>query len=376
MPAIGLVVFACALIFTALTAPEAIAPSLSPPAVGSVSASTTAIAPPSTVPSASNGGLAEIAPPSARGSAPSTAVATPSSAAAAVTPPKIPLGSRPESDGLSYWGDCPAVIEGHTFRGLGPGVIAIRLENCSNVLIRDNDFIDVAEGVYVLGGSNVSVIGNRFQNIVGPSTRDGGIHGNFVMFNGVRSGLIANNEGRCGDTEDTISLYRSSHVIVASNYLEGAFDDSPDCLAWSSSSGTGINVNDGGGTGNIVRDNTLVNPHRVGIGVAGGADTLVENNVIYSARRQAPDTVFGIAVENYSAEPCTGITVRGNRILWTNSSGGASPIWANGDCRTASDRRSRRNDRTLDPASLLESFRASTGSKEAAGDTGIGLGGW
>jgi parallel beta-helix repeat protein len=372
MPAIGLVVFACALIFTALTPPAAIAPSVSPPAAGPA----TAFAPLPAVPSQSAGGLGEGAPASALSSAPSTAVTAPSTAAAAVEPPAIPLGSRPESGALHYWGDCPAVIEGHTFRGLGPGVVAIHLEQCSNVLIRDNDFIDVAEGIYVLGGGNVSVIGNRFQNIVGPSTRDGGIHGNFVMFNGVTAGLIANNEGRCGDTEDTISLYRSSHVIVASNYLEGTFVDAPDCLAWRSSSGTGINVNDGGGTGNVVRDNTLLDPHRVGIGVAGGTDTLIENNVVYSARRQAPDTVIGIAVENYSGAPCDGITVLGNRILWTNSDGGGAPIWTNGDCRTASDRRSRRNDRTLNPASLLDSFRASTGSAEPAAGADIGLGGW
>jgi parallel beta-helix repeat protein len=370
MPAIGLVVFACALLFTAFTPPAAMAPSVSPPA-----SDTASIAPPSVGPSASTGDPGELALPSASGSAPSPTTTAPRSAAAAVEPPAIPLGSRPESPALSYWGDCPAVIEGHTFRGLGPGVIAIQLENCSNVLIRNNDFIDVAEGVYVLGGSNISVIGNRYQNIVGPSTRDGGIHGNFVMFNAVAGGLIANNEGRCGDTEDTISLYRSSHVIVASNYLEGRFVDSPDCLAWRSSSGTGINVNDGGGTGNIVRDNTLVNAHRVGIGVAGGTNTLVEGNVVYSARRGAPATVTGIVVENYSPEPCTGITISGNRILWTNSTGGASPIWANGGCRTASDRRSRRNDRTLDPASLLDEYRDSTRPAEWAADPSLGQGG-
>src|SRR6185369_14047910 len=217
MPAIGLVVFACALLFTAFTPPAAIAPSVSPPAADTASIT----GPASAGPLASAGGRHEIPAPSTSGSPPSVAVAGPQPQAPTVEAPTIPLGSRPESGALHYWGDCPSVIEGHTFRGLGPGVVAIHLEQCSNVLIRNNDFIDVAEGIYVLGGSNISVIGNRFQNIVGPSTRDGGIHGNFVMFNSVLGGLIASNEGRCGDTEDTISLYRSSHVIVASNYLEG-----------------------------------------------------------------------------------------------------------------------------------------------------------
>jgi parallel beta-helix repeat protein len=375
MPAIGLVVFACALLFTALTPPDALAPTVLPRAAEQERA--TALA--SGDPGATERGLDSIAVTRTPGGAPTVMPAKPIASppnAAPIEAPVIPLGSRPGSGALSYWGDCPAVIEGHTFRGLGPGVIAIELQNCSNVLIRDNDFIDVAEGIYIRGGGNISVIGNRYQNIIGPSTRDGGIHGNFVMFNTVAGGLIANNEGRCGDTEDTISLYRSSHVIVASNYLEGRFVDSPECLAWRSSSGTGINVNDAGGTGNVVRDNTLVNPHRVGIGVAGGTDTLIEDNVIYSARRGTPNTVTGIVVENYSPEPCTGITLSGNRILWTNSTGGASPVWANGGCRTASDRRSRRNDRTISPASLRDAFRASTQSGQAPVDADIRLGGW
>ncbi|MEZ0241672.1 MAG: hypothetical protein ACAH65_12830, partial [Chloroflexota bacterium] len=191
-----------------------------------------------------------------------------------------------------------------------------------------------------------------------------------------RGGLIANNEGRCGDTEDTISLYRSSHVIVAANYLEGTFESSPDCLSWSSPSGTAINVNDGGGTGNVVRGNTLVNAHRIGIGVAGGTDTLVANNFVYSARREEPDTVIGIAVENYSSTPCEGIRVVDNRVRWTNSHGGAAPLWADGGCHTASDRRSQRNDRTLNPASLLAAFRASTGLGSATVDLDFGPGGW
>ena len=33
-------------------------------------------------------------------------------------------------------------------------------------------------------------------------------------------------------------------------------------------------------------------------------------------------------------------------------------------------------DRTLDPASLLDAFRASTGSAAPPGDADIGLGGW
>jgi parallel beta-helix repeat protein len=363
VPAIGLVVFACALFVAALTPPEVFAPS-------ALAAHPAAVTPTASV--------------ALSGDAPQRRVRTdatwrpPAIALTAVAQriaaPPMPLGARPDSGALSYWGACPAVIEGHTFRGLGPGVVAIHLEECSNVLIRDNDFIDVAEGIYVVRGSNISVIGNRFQNIVGPSARDGGIHGNFVMFNAVSGGLIARNEGRCGDTEDTISLYRSSHVIVAANYLEGTFEDAPGCLAWRSLSGTGINVNDGGGTGNIVRDNTLLNPHRVGIGVAGGTDTRVENNVVYSARRQGPDTAIGIAAENYSGEPCAGITIRGNRVRWTNSDGGAFPIWADGGCRTASDRLSRRNDDSLDPDTLFESFRASTGWAEAAADASLGPG--
>jgi parallel beta-helix repeat protein len=264
----------------------------------------------------------------------------------------IPFGSRPESGALAFWGGCPSVIEGRTFRDLGPGVIAIHLEGCSDVVIRDNDFINVAEGIYVLGGSNVRVVGNRFQNILGPSIRDGGIHGNFVMFNQVEGGLIQGNSGRCGDTEDTISLYRSSNVAVISNRLEGALEDTPGCLAWRSASGTGINVNDTGGNGNVVRYNTLVNPHRVGIGVAGGSNTAVEYNTVYGSHGGDHELAFGIAVENYSNAPCSNITIRANRVYWRLSTGLMAPVWDGRTCGKLLGRQTRRVDRTLDPKAL------------------------
>jgi parallel beta-helix repeat protein len=364
MPAVSLVVFAYALIFTALTPPEVLAPSasLAPPVAQTA---------PDRSLDADRPLALKVPVPSAATPAPAVATAEDNTTHA----PTIELGSRPGSAALSYLGTCPTVIEGHTFRGLGSGVIAIRLEGCSNVLIRDNDFIDVAEGIYVLGGRNISVIGNRFQNILGPSARDGGIHGNFVQFDKVWGGLIAQNEGRCGDTEDTISVYQSSHVIVSSNFLEGTFEDAPGCLAWRSPSGTGINVNDGGGTGNIVRHNVLVNPHRVGIGVAGGTDTQIDDNVVYSARRQDPNTAVGIAVENYSGAPCTGITIEGNHIRWVASGGYAYSVWHSVACGTVADRGSRRYDRAVDPAKMLDEFRKSIGSDEGAVDPSLGLGG-
>lgn len=234
------------------------------------------------------------------------------------------FGSRPQSGPISLR-DCRDVtISNKTFKDLGANVIAIRLENCSNVTIKAVDFINVAEGVYALNSSNIRVIDSRYQNIVGPHERVGLNRGNFVQFHNVNGGLIDRNEGKGGDTEDVVSLYRTSNVVVEDNRFEGT--------NWTSTSGSGIALSDGGGSNNIARRNTLVNIGQVGIFIAGGTNNRITDNVIYGEQR--PRSNVGIYVWDQSDGTCSGNVVSGNRVRFQKPDGTKSGYWGGGGCGT------------------------------------------
>ena len=283
-----------------------------------------------------------------------TATPAPTSTPAPTDPWTVAFASRPASGALSYNGGptrtgCPSVIENKTFRDLGANVIAIRLENCSNVTIRAVDFLNVAEGVYAVNSTNIRIIDARYKNILGPYERVGINRGNFVQFNNVQGGLIDHNKGRCGDTEDVVSLYKTSNVIVEDNHFEGG-DGSAGCLAWRSGSGSGIALGDDGGSGNIARRNTLVNIGQVGMFVAGGTNHVMADNVIYGPQRTAANV--GMYVWNQYSSSCAGHTVSGNRVWFKNASGTLNPYWNAGNCGSVGGGSNAWNDASVDPNHL------------------------
>ena len=215
------------------------------------------------------------------------------------------------------------MVDNKTFKDLGAGVIAIRIENCTNVTISSVDFINVAEGVYALNSSNIRIIDSRYSNITGPAQpRTGANVANFVQFNNVAGGLIARNKGKGGDTEDIVSVYQSDHVTVEDNHFEGT--------NWTSGSGSGIALSDGGGSYNVAQRNILVNPGQVGIFIAGGTNNKIVDNIIIGQQRTKSNV--GVYVWNQSAAPCSGHTVSGNRVLWRRADGLLNPYWNAGNC--------------------------------------------
>ena len=237
----------------------------------------------------------------------------------------VAFGSRPASGAISLSNCSNVVIENKTFKDLGAGVIAIRIENCTNVTISSVDFINVAEGVYALNSSNIRIIDSRYSNITGPAQpRTGANVANFVQFNNVAGGLIARNKGKGGDTEDIVSIYKSSYVTVEDNHFEGT--------NWTSASGSGIALGDDGGTGNIARRNILVNPGQVGIFIAGGVNHQIVDNIIIGQQRT--NSNVGVYVWNQYASACSGNTVSGNRVLWRRADGLLNPYWNAGNCGT------------------------------------------
>ena len=237
----------------------------------------------------------------------------------------MPFGTRPASGAISLRNCRDVVIENKTFRDLGPNVIAIRIENCSNVTIRAVDFINVSEGVYAVNSSKITVRDSRYRNITGPHQRVGLNRANFVQFNHVNGGLIDHNKGKEGDTEDIVSIFASQNIVVEDNHFEGT--------NWTSSSGSGIALGDVGGSGNIARRNVLLNPGQVGIFIAGGTNNQIVDNVIYQAQRPRSNVAIYVWKQPpNSTATCAGHTVRNNQVRWLSATGASSAFWDAGNC--------------------------------------------
>jgi hypothetical protein len=247
----------------------------------------------------------------------------------ASTPWSVAFLARKPSGPIVISGRSNVVISGKQFVNLGAGVSAIRIEHSHHVTITANDFKNVAEGIMVLDSTDVVITWNRYENITGPHERTGANVGNFTQWEASWGGEIYHNKGIGGDTEDIVSLYRSggspaAPLLVANNQFQGT--------NWSSGSGSGMMLGDAGGAYITVRDNILVSPGQVGIGVPGGSHIRILDNILYGARRSASNV--GIYVWNQSGSPCSSIEVAGNRVLWTKADGVDSGGWDGGGCGT------------------------------------------
>jgi len=244
------------------------------------------------------------------------------------------------------------VIEGKTFRNMpwqGAGTnnahVAVELHGCSDMLIRACDFISVAEAVYLYDCEDITIEWARFDGILGPNRRDGDNKGNFVQANGCSRIIVRQNKGKGGDTEDVISVFASSDCVIEDNAI--------DLSGWLSDSGSGIALGDGSGSRNIARRNKLLNPGQVGIFIAGGQGSTIEDNVIYSDGKQAGGSGdVGVYVWDQYNSACQGHTVQRNKVDWKKNSGAKSGFWNGGNCGAIAGLSTNEWDAVVDPASL------------------------
>ena len=217
-------------------------------------------------------------------------------------------------------------ISGLQFQNLGTGAIVI--ENSSNITVTANDFDNVVGAIYVFNSTNVTVTWNRYRNIGDGSIGSG--HSNFVQFNNVTGGYIANNKGKGGNTEDIISMFQSqgssasSPIVIEHNAFQGT--------TWTSGSGSGAMLGDAGGSHIVFRFNSLLSPGQVGIGVAGGTDIHMTDNIVYG--EVLPLSNVGVSVWNQYPTACSDIEVARNQVKWYRSDGVETPGWNAGNCGT------------------------------------------
>ena len=225
----------------------------------------------------------------------------------------------------------------------------------SNVNITGSRFERVRTGIYALGSTGIKVERNTFLNIAGPLPR-----GQYVQFNHVygRGNRISCNVGESvlgrSDIVEAINVYDSfgepdDPILVSSNKIQGGGP--------SGSSGA-ILLGDGGGAWQVARDNIIVNPGQQGIGVAGGNNISVLGNSIYA--RQQPFTNVGLYVWNQHTSPCSSITVQGNSVNWTNSSGVKNPAFDAENCGTIAGWSSNNFDAAIDARLLNQPTACST----------------
>ncbi len=222
-------------------------------------------------------------------------------------------------------GQSNVTISGLQFQNLGSSQPnAIVIQNSSNVTVTANDFDNVIGAILAIDSSNITVTWNRYRNI-GDGTIGFG-HSNFVQFGRTTGGYIANNKGIGGNTEDIISMYQSqgasasSPIVIEYNHFEGT--------TWTSGSGSGMMLGDSGGAHIVARFNTLLNPGQVGIGIPGGSDIHVTDNIIYGAQRSLSNV--GNFVYNYSA--CSNEEVSRNQVKWYRFDGVENAMSDAGTC--------------------------------------------
>jgi hypothetical protein len=203
------------------------------------------------------------------------------------------------------------------------------------VYLHDLDFADNGGDIFVINSTGQI----RIEDIRARNTGDGTIgsgHGNVVQLNNTwddGTGGIRNVRAFGGDTEDMISIFRSGGVdaahplVIENNRLESPLSGS---LAWSSGSGTCINLADAGGHDIVARNNTLLNCGAVGLQLNEPTRVRAVNNLVYGAAR--PTSNVGISQwSSGSCSSCSGNAITNNRVWWVKSNGTPSSIWLSGN---------------------------------------------
>ena len=273
-------------------------------------------------------------------------------------PPPLPL---PAGSFLSYpRQSAPLEVSGSNVvvankSWVGFDDVALVVSNAHNVYLHDLDFEGNVGDIFLM-----NVTGQvRIENIRARNTGDGTIgsgHSNVIQLNNTwdnGTGGIRRVYAYGGNTEDAISVYKSGGIdathplIIEDVHVEHPLSGP---LAWSSDSGTCINLADAGGHDIVVRYSTFLNCGAVGIQMNEPTRARAMNNIVYGAAR--PTSNVGLSQwSGDSCSACTGNEYGNNRVWWVKSSGSASAMWLSGNYPVA-DVGNVKQDTTINPAAL------------------------
>lgn len=230
--------------------------------------------------------------------------------------------------------------------------IGVAVSNSSAVRIEGCRFENVVTGLYASDSQNVAFGGNFSRNVQGPFPR-----GQMVQFDNVsgaacriEANYAINDQGR-SHPEDVINVYQSHGqegfpIVVEGNYLVG---DPQAGSEGKSPSGSGIMLADVGGAWQACRRNVVISAGQCGIGVAGGSHILVEDNLVLGLKSKVSNV--GLYIWNQSEKPSDHVTVRHNRVQWTNHDDEDNSWWDGGGITDTEEK-----DNVFDDASLASSL--------------------
>jgi hypothetical protein len=206
------------------------------------------------------------------------------------------------------------------------GFKSIRIVNCA---------IDETSGIKLVHGateSSVVITRNRHRNI----QRGSGHHGNFVQFAEVQNSKIdvswneIINEYNRSEPEDVVSIYKSAHVRLHDNYVQGQY--APNNLGPSSQNPITVEVGDGlppYSFDNLIWNNQIVDAvggiSFVGRGTHGN---VAHHNRVVQDGKLPDGTRIGVGwLAMYIAESSTNNRMRGNVVGFVNTHGKRNDMW-------------------------------------------------
>lgn len=243
-------------------------------------------------------------------------------------------------------------ISGKTFRGnIGTSNAALRFQYLKGgtITITDCDFDHLTWSAINLIECDVTVKIEwcRFSEV----TRN-----YFQASNGtiLRSSYLRNCKGKGGLTEDMVNLNAAGGPSAADPFVieHNAFEG----VDWTSGSGSGIALGDGGASHAIARFNTLLSPGQVGAFISEGVDNHLTDNIVYGAKRPNSNVgIYGPYIGG-AANP-GGHEIARNRVFWLNAAGSPNPQFSttgstSGTIAGISPQTNVWQDTTIDPATL------------------------
>lgn len=268
------------------------------------------------------------------------------------------FGTRPPSLPLLFENRANVTVSNVTIDGGtrdAPKGIGITIRNVTGTItIRDVDLSDLVGGIYIYGSSGTLIIENVRSRNIGDGTIGAGHSNHIQLAESSFVGAIRGNQFLGGRTEDMLSTWHSGgrgsgqELVIEGNRFQGLVADTATTRAWTSSSGTGVILSDGGGNAKngwiVVRANTFLTPGQVGIQIIDGPGLQVYGNTIYGERRPKNNN----PMTTWEGQPK--VSIHDNRWCWTNDTGSQATPWFYGGGTVTGNVGAK--DCAIDPATL------------------------
>jgi hypothetical protein len=243
--------------------------------------------------------------------------------------------ARCKGHGISIHAPRARVLNSHIHEmGPRPGVGGYDERNCiiawdtQDVLVQGNVLERCETLVMGQRTSRMRIVGNFGLNPLGPMPRGQHVQITYADGGEVTDNYFLTENGRptVSNSADQINIYKSSHILVARNYVRGGDSDS----------GCGILLSDAAPPGhhNIAEDNILIRTAQCGVGVAGGTHHIVRRNKILDP--SLPGNLGNVGIYVWmccsAKPPCSGHTVIDNIVSNKRPDGQENPFWNGSNC--------------------------------------------